>query len=113
MARSTTPTKSEDITLDDLNAQMQTLKSDIAALTSAVGAYGKAKGAEAMDGAKANARAAKELTADQIEALSAHAQKLGQDLHNQADTFVKQQPATALGIAAGAGFLIGLLTARK
>ncbi|AXI40548.1 YqjD family protein [Sulfitobacter sp. SK011] len=91
-----------DVTVGDLSDQIAVLKNDIAALTNTLGAYGKAKSEEAS-------RTAKETvddltTAGRVKALEAQ---------QQAEEFIRTQPATALGIAAGIGFLVGLITARR
>lgn len=98
-----------DSSADDLKLQLSILQDDVAALTKTVGSYGKARGSEA--------RAAAEQTAAD---LKARAEKLGKDAEAQlrsgyssAETAVKDNPAAAVGIAAGVGFLVGLLTARR
>ncbi|MEW9918007.1 YqjD family protein [Marimonas sp. MJW-29] len=91
-----------DISIEDLSAQIDILKADIASLTDALGTYTKAKGAEASEYAKTKAR--ETARAGREKAVEAQ-------LH--AEDFVRNQPATALGIAAGVGFLVGMFTARR
>jgi ElaB/YqjD/DUF883 family membrane-anchored ribosome-binding protein len=94
---------------DDLSAQVETLRDDIVDLTQMIADLGKSKGYEAASAAIAKATDAREKVSDQAEA--ARQQALA--LQGQANDFVHKQPATALGIAAGLGFLIGFLGARK
>lgn len=94
--------KDGDVTVEDLSKQLQVLKDDIASLTSTVGAYSQNKAAEVRDTAQLKASE-----------LSGAAQARAKETQKQAEDFIRTQPATAIGIAAGAGFLIGLLTARR
>tara|TARA_R110002072_G_scaffold1309_11_gene10711 strand:- start:329 stop:649 length:321 start_codon:yes stop_codon:yes gene_type:complete len=91
-----------DVTVDDLSEQIAVLKSDIAALTNTLGAYGKAKTTEATETAK-----------DTVDDLAAAGRVKAIETQKQAEEFIRTQPATALGIAAGVGFLVGLITARR
>lgn len=96
------PGKSKDVSIEDLSNQIEVLKADISGLTSTIANYTKAKSAEASATAKVKAR----------EAVDAgHEKVLEAQLH--AEDFVRTQPATALGLAAGLGFLIGMFTARR
>ncbi len=97
MATSSTPA-----TLDDLSKQISVLKNDIASLTSALGEYGKAKSNEVGRNAKAT-----------VHELSAAGRDRAVDAQKQAEEFVQTQPTAALGIAAGIGFIVGLITARR
>lgn len=101
MAKTTTAAAKE-VTIDDLSNQIALLKNDIASLTETLGEYGKAKSEEMRD----NARSAANDFAETGRAKAIEAQK-------QAEEFLHAQPGTALGIAAGLGFLVGILTARR
>ncbi|MEH6648147.1 DUF883 family protein [Sulfitobacter sp.] len=83
--------------MEDLSAQIATLKSDLANLTQTMADLGAAKTTEAK-------------TAENL-------QNAGRDkileAQLQAEDFVQKQPATSLGIAAGLGFLVGMITARR
>lgn len=92
----------KDVTISDLSDQIEILKADIASLTGTLSDYGKAKGAEA-------AKTAKDTVSDA--ALEARVKAL--DAQKQAEDFIRTQPATALGLAAGIGFLVGLITSRR
>ena len=89
-------------TVEDLSTQIAILKDDIAALTATMGDVGKAKVAEASSTASATA-------ADLAEAGRAKAV----ETQEKAEEFIRTQPTTALGIAAGIGFLVGLMTVRR
>jgi ElaB/YqjD/DUF883 family membrane-anchored ribosome-binding protein len=111
MAKSTSPvntapagssSSSSSVSIDDLSAQIAVLKNDIATLTSAMGEFGRAKTEEAKKTAKDTISDA--TTAGRVKALEAQA---------QAEEFLRTQPTTALGIAAGIGFLVGIVTARR
>ena len=101
MAKTTTAAAKE-VTIDDLSNQIALLKNDIASLTETLGEYGKAKSEEMRD----NARSAANDFAETGRAKAMEAQK-------QAEEFMHAQPGTALGIAAGLGFLVGIVTARR
>lgn len=86
-----------DPTTEDLSRQVEALKSDISRLTESLGEYGRAKGRQYRSEAQRRAdhyRHEAEGRVDEIEA------------------YVHQNPAQALGIAAGIGLLIGLLSRR-
>ena len=91
-----------DLTINDLSDQIAILKSDIASLTGTLSEYGKAKTTQAAQTAKD--AAADAVTEARVKALDAQA---------QAEDFIRTQPATALGIAAGVGFLVGMITSRR
>lgn len=110
MARAQTSNgKVQAPTADDLADQIATLKSDITELTSLMGEMGAAQSERAKEKVQEKVEAARDAGAAQIEDAKVQAQKIGAE----ANDFVARQPATALGIAAGIGFLIGMLGARK
>lgn len=98
-----------DTDVSDLSAQIETLRNDLSDLTSIITDLGKAKGNEAVSAAKSKAADARDVVADQAEV----ARKQAAELQSQANEFVHNQPAAALGIAAGLGFLVGFLGTRK
>jgi len=100
MAKDTITSKTTS--LEDLSAQIDILKNDIATLTSSVGEYGKEKGRTAANSARSSANDL--ATSGRVKALEAQ---------DAAEDFVREQPATALGIAAGLGFLVGLIATRR
>ena len=97
-----TTTASKEVSIDDLASPLATLKNDIAELTGAVTNFSKTRGRAAADQAKTTAQG----LADTGRVKAAEAQE-------SAEEFIRTQPATALGIAAGIGFLVGLVAARR
>ncbi|RLJ51657.1 ElaB/YqjD/DUF883 family membrane-anchored ribosome-binding protein [Litoreibacter meonggei] len=102
-------TKSKSATAEDLAEQIETLRNDLGSLTQTIADLGKAKGDEALASAKSTADNVRAKAADSAETARLQAM----ELQDQANDFVKNQPATALGIAAGLGFLVGFFGARK
>lgn len=92
----------KNVTVEDLSVQIAILKDDIAALTGTISEYGKAKTRDAKNQAKSAAQ----------EYADAGMEKAAAAQHN-AEDFIRTQPAAAMGIAAGVGFLVGLITARR
>jgi ElaB/YqjD/DUF883 family membrane-anchored ribosome-binding protein len=90
------------VSVDDLSAQIDLLKNDLANLTQTLSDYSVAKSQDAN-------RAARD-TAAEVQTLSRDAAHKAQA---QAEEFVQNQPATSLGLAAGLGFLVGMMTARR
>lgn len=93
---------SKNISVEDLSAQIDVLKNDLSSLTQALSDYGVAKSQDAK-------RAAQQTAAD----LQAAGRDTAQKAQAQAEEFVHNQPATSLGLAAGLGFLVGMMTARR
>lgn len=84
-------------TTEDLSRQVETLKEDIARLTETLGVYGRSKGQEF--------RAEAQRRADRY-------RHEAQGRVDEIEAYVHQNPAQALGIAAGIGLLIGLFSRR-
>ena len=98
-----------DSDVNELRAQIDTLKSDISELTHLVGEMGRRRRDEA--GNEVNRRA-RELRF-RAERGGAAAREHASDLQASFERQVRDQPAAAAAIAAGVGFLAGFLTARK
>ena len=96
-------------TADDLAAQMEALRADVAALTTTLADLTRAEARDAADSAKRAARKTRENVEHEYEKLHKHAE----DAVDQADALIREKPAMALGIAAGLGLLIGLLMSRR
>ncbi|GFE66110.1 DUF883 family protein [Litoreibacter roseus] len=110
MARAQTGNgKMAEPTTEDLAAQIELLKTDISNLTSTLGEYGKAKADTLADAARGKVDDAAQKGKEHADALKAHAD----DLQKQTHAFVLNQPTTALGIAAGVGFLLGFMSSRR
>lgn len=92
-----------------LSDQIASLKADLAKITSTLGDMGRHQSASAVEAARVRADQLKDMSAEQIDALRTRAN----DAAAQADAFVKDRPATAVGVAAALGFVLGLLTAKR
>lgn len=92
------------VSVDDLSAQIDLLKNDLANLTQTLSDYGVAKSQDAKRAARDTAAEVQTLSRDAAHKAQAQA---------QAEEFVQNQPATSLGLAAGLGFLVGMMTARR
>ncbi|MDF0600842.1 DUF883 domain-containing protein [Psychromarinibacter sp. C21-152] len=101
------PVKTSDI--DELKAQIETLKADMSSLTGTVRDMGRTR-AEALRGA-----ASEQANAwrGQGEEAVRRARAKGQEAYGSAEASIRENPATAVGIAAGVGFLTGLILSRK
>lgn len=108
MATSTT-SKKDAPTVEDLAAQLDTLRGDISHLTGLLGDYGRDRVEQAGKSAKQHAadfRARAETDVDRLRSRAG-------DLAGDAENFMHERPATAIGIAVGLGFLVGLATSRR
>ena len=94
---------------DEVSAQIAALKKDIANLSSAVGELGRAKSEEFQSYAKSKASDAKARAQEGADYMKHNAEYA----YGKTNDFVVERPATALGIAAAVGFLIGHISARK
>ncbi len=105
----TTSRASKDPSVGDLAKQIETLQNDIGEITGLMAELGKAQASRLGEEAEAKAQKLKQKGEDAASAAQAQME----DLHAQANDFIRTQPATALGIAAGLGFLFGLLMTRR
>ncbi|MEI4471910.1 DUF883 family protein [Frigidibacter sp. MR17.24] len=116
--------KAAEADLVALQKQIADLKTDLANITNTLGDYGKHQSLSTLDSAKAQAETLRAQTlakldvltnqaSAQLESIRGQAGAAASNVATQADTFVKERPATAVGIAAGIGFALGLLTARR
>ncbi|MFC7705277.1 YqjD family protein [Plastorhodobacter daqingensis] len=103
MARMTEPTT------EDLARQMDALKGDLAKITETLSELGKAQGRALADDVRARAERARAEGERQAEYL----QHRAEEMVDEAADMIRRQPAMALGLAAGVGFLVGLMTSRK
>ncbi len=106
MARTDT---TETATAADLEQQIKTLRDDILALTSTVASYGQNQGARLANKASDGAAHLNGMAKDATELARLKAQ----GLYDETETAVRQNPAASVGIAAGVGFLVGLLLSRR
>ena len=98
-----------DRSVKDLEAQIAALKTDVSELTSTLGKLGREAGSEAKARASKAANSAKDSAYSTANAAGAEAKRY----YGQAEAQVRENPAAAVGIAAGVGFLVGLVMARK
>jgi len=91
--------------INDLVTQIKILKDDIASLTQTVGEVGKAEASRAVTLAKVKGQEVKEAGEEKL----TDARSLAESYGREAGIMVREQPATALGVAAGVGFIIGFL----
>lgn len=92
-------------TLEDVSAQLETLKADMAALTRILGDVGKGQLRHAADDMRVRA-----------EHLKAEGRRYAHQAGESADAAldaVRHQPVTAIAIAVGLGFLFGLAAGRR
>ncbi|WP_136637248.1 DUF883 family protein [Pseudooceanicola onchidii] len=94
---------------DEVRDQIAALQADMAQLTKTVGEYGRAR----TDEAKAAATRKAEELRSRADTLRTDAEAQVRQGYAQAETAVRDNPAAAVGIAAGLGFLVGLLSARR
>ncbi len=105
----TTATTPETSPSDEVSAQIAALKSDIASLSNAVAELGRAKKSEFEAYAKGKAAEAKAKAQEGADYMKHNAEYA----YGKANDFVVERPATAIGIAAAVGFLIGHFSSRK
>lgn len=104
----------------DVSAQIDTLKQDVATLTALMSDMAKDKTAEAKERAGLKAAALKASAVQTVDTAHSRAVETGEKLrsdaeaaYHKAEDTVRQQPAMAVGIAAGLGFLVGMMTTRR
>jgi ElaB/YqjD/DUF883 family membrane-anchored ribosome-binding protein len=91
--------------LEDLYAMMDVMKNDMQQLAKTIGEVGKAEARRATATAKEKGQHLRDAGEEQVDALRAQVESYGR----QVGTSVQDNPLAALGIAAGAGFILGLL----
>lgn len=106
MAQARTNGKTE---ASDVTAQIETIKDDIAALTSLMADFATEKKAEAKQQVTTTAKAAQDQAIESGEKLFSDAEAA----YHKVEESVRQQPAMAVGIAASLGFIFGMITARR
>ncbi|NIY78386.1 MAG: DUF883 domain-containing protein [Rhodobacteraceae bacterium] len=108
MARAQTNGTVEE-TSADLSAQIATLKADVAELTNTLADYGRAQKAQLGATAEDSFEAAKQKGVETAD----YARQQARDAYAGAEKTVRENPAASVGIAAGVGFLVGLLASRR
>lgn len=100
---------SDQVTIEELSAQIEKLKSDMSELTGSASRYARQRGEHVAEEARTQARAAIHRGEEQFDSL----QRALADLPDEAMASARRHPGTALGLAVGLGFLFGMMTARK
>lgn len=101
--------KATDKHVEDLSKQIDALKGDIASIAQILSEMGRDQG-------NATAQRVRDTASDlraRGERQLHHAQAQAHELGGQAADAVRQQPAAAMGIAMGLGFILGFLTSRR
>ncbi len=99
----------ENASKDKLISDLKVVLTDAEALLKSAAASTGEKAAELRERATASLKSASEKIVD----LQAVALEKGKAAAHATDDFVHEKPWTAIGIAAGVGFLLGLLVNRK
>ncbi|MBY5972027.1 DUF883 family protein [Pseudooceanicola marinus] len=106
-ASTTKPTDPSDPAA--IQAQLDAVRADIAELTRTLGAYGQAQ----KDQMTASARARAEKLKHDAQAGLTEAEARARGAYDQAESAVRENPASAMAIAGGVGFLLGLVLSRR
>lgn len=109
MASTAKKTAAKETSMDDVTEQMAILRDDISALTTTLAELVQDKSSNLSDAAKAKAEEAQRKVqdgADQAMNQAANARAYVEDT-------VARNPGGALAVAAGVGFLVGMISARR
>lgn len=106
-AKSVTETPQDNV--EALAEQMRILRADMAAISKTLGDLSVNTKDAAIRSARDKAAELRETGEEQLHNAQIRAEELGQ----QAVDAVRKQPATAVGLAVGVGFLLGFLSGRK
>lgn len=91
--------------MEDLYKMLEVLKLDIQEMSKTIAGVGKAEARRAVGTAKERGQAVREAGEEQYDALRRQAEVYGQNTGE----YVRENPVTSLGLAAGFGFFIGFL----
>lgn len=94
---------------DDLHAQITILRNDIASITDTLGAMAKAQKDGMAEAAQKRFNDARARGADALSTAQAQAAALNEQAHE----FVHEKPALSLGMAAALGFVVGILSTSR
>jgi ElaB/YqjD/DUF883 family membrane-anchored ribosome-binding protein len=93
----------------DLSKQVAVLREDIATLTAIVAEYSKVQAGQLQAAATDRAAGLAKAGANAAQSAKATAEMA----YSDAEDAIRANPTAAIGIAAGLGFLVGLLTSRR
>ncbi|MFT4151883.1 MAG: hypothetical protein QM656_16900 [Paracoccaceae bacterium] len=106
----------KDQTIEELNGQIAELKAQLADMAATLKSRGenvaselRARGEHLADEVRGRARRAYSVASDQASVVKGRAQ----GYLDEADTAVRENPATAMGVAVGVGFLLGVMLSRR
>ena len=94
---------------EDLQLELAILRDDIAALKTTIAEYGKAQGSHLRSVANAKVNEAAAYGAARAEDV----QKAALKTYADTEDAVRANPAAAVGLAVGAGFLLGMLLSNR
>lgn len=109
MAQSETAMKASKSEAQQLSDQIEALKSDIASISQTLVDMGTVRRDAVVSEASDKVAHLRKRSEQQLH----DAQAKVEDIANQTTEAVRQQPAAAVGIAVGLGFMLGFLTGRK
>ncbi len=109
MAQSKTATKSSAPEVEQLSAQIDALKDDIANISETLLDMGSARREAAVKGASEKVAHLKSSSEKRLQEM----QEKVEDIASRTGDAVRNQPATAVAIAVGVGFLLGFISGRK
>jgi ElaB/YqjD/DUF883 family membrane-anchored ribosome-binding protein len=98
-----------ELTYEELREQVENLKADLAGLSNAARGVARQKAREAYEGANRVRDRAVGAAEEGYEMAHEHFN----DALSQAEAFARERPALALGLAAGAGFLLAKVMSRR
>ncbi len=104
----TTKMKDSNPSTEDLSRQVDLLKADIRRLTETITDMGKAKGRGYADEARRRANSVRTEAELRAQEMRGHAD----EKMDEVEAYVRQNPTTALGIAALVGVIVGFMTRR-
>ena len=109
MPRLETINASDNAAVGEISTQISALKADVAGLTAALGQYAKAQKNNLSNAASEGMNAVRDHAVDQMNA----ARQIGEKSYANAESLVRSHPAGSIAVAAGVGFLVGLVTTRR
>jgi ElaB/YqjD/DUF883 family membrane-anchored ribosome-binding protein len=105
---SSTKTANDAVNASDIEADIQRIREDIAALAGSLKNYGSGKSQEYKSRATAAGEDLTQMSQDALDDLTRELKSYERALTNE----VRRHPLQSLGIAAGVGFLIAALVRR-
>ena len=104
-----TTTKKETPSVDDIAEQLEVLRADMTSLTKSLASFGSESAEQVGRGVAQRAADLRDRASHDVDRLRARAG----DLAGDAENFMHERPATAIGIAVALGFVVGMLSTRR